>query len=108
MFTDPKRVKLSDKGHPDECNLYSYYSVLKKENAPEVYEYCTRATLGCTECKRSLAIVVSDYLSDIRKKREKLLKDKDYIRDILEEGSKKASKVASETMTEVRKKAGLI
>src|SRR3990167_6924439 len=25
MFTDPRRIKLSDPGHPEECNVYSYY-----------------------------------------------------------------------------------
>ena len=27
MFTDPQRIKLSDPGHPEKCNVYSYYKV---------------------------------------------------------------------------------
>jgi len=108
MFTDPKRIRLSDKGHPDECNLYSYYNLLKKEYAPDVYDYCTKASRGCTECKKNLSGVISDYLARIRKKREKLLKDKGGIYKILESGAKKANQVASETMSEVRKSVGLI
>ncbi len=107
MFTDPKRIKLSDKGHPDECNLYSYYNLLKSESAAGVYDYCTKAGKGCTECKRDLASVVSDYLAGIRAKREKLLKNKSKVRDILEHGAKRARKVASETMTEAKKAVGL-
>ncbi len=107
MFTDPKRIKLSDKGHPDECNLYSYYNLLKKKDAAEVYDYCSSAKVGCTECKKNLAGVVSDYLADIRNKREKLLKDKGEIQKILEEGAKRAGQVASETMMQVRKSVGL-
>jgi len=106
MFTDPKRIRLSDKGHPDECNLYSYYNLFKKEYASEVYDYCSKAGKGCTECKKNLAAVISDYLSDIRKKRTRLLKDKDKIYAILDEGAKKASRVASETMKEIKKAVG--
>ncbi|MBU1006379.1 MAG: tryptophan--tRNA ligase [Candidatus Omnitrophica bacterium] len=108
MFTDPKRIKLSDEGHPDECNLYSYFNLFKDKLLPEVREYCVNAKVGCAQCKKDLADVISEYLSGIRTKREKLLKDKDFIRDILKEGAKKANKAASETMTEVRKAVGLV
>ena len=108
MFTDPERIKLSDKGHPEKCNVYAYYDLLKQEYAPEVYEYCTKAKVGCTECKKNLGNIVSVFLFDIRQKREALLKDEDKIRSILEEGAIKARKVASETMDEVKKAIGMI
>ena len=108
MFTDPKRINLSDKGHPRGCNLYAYYNLFKKEYAPQVYEYCTKANVGCAECKKNLASLVSDYLSDIRKKRESLLKDKDALCEILENGAQKAREVASNTMAEVKKAVNLI
>ena len=107
MFTDPKRIKLSDKGHPDKCNVHAYYNLFKKEYAPLVYEYCMKAKVGCIECKRNLGSIVSDYLADIRHRREELLKDTDRIRSILDKGAEKAEKVASETMNEVKKAVGL-
>ncbi|MBU1913511.1 MAG: tryptophan--tRNA ligase [Candidatus Omnitrophica bacterium] len=107
MFTDPERIKLSDKGHPDKCNLRSYYNIFTPERASEVDEYCTKALLGCTECKKKLGGIISDYLSDIRHKREALLKDEDKIHAILEKGAVKAKKVASETMAEVKKAIGM-
>lgn len=108
MFTDPERIKLLDVGHPEKCNVYAYYNLFKKEYAPKAYEYCTKAEVGCTECKKNLGGVISDYLADIRHKREELLKDEDRIRSILEKGAIKAQKVASETMVEVKKATGLI
>jgi tryptophanyl-tRNA synthetase len=108
MFTDPERIKLKDKGHPDRCNVYAYHELLKKESAAGVYDYCVNAGLGCTECKKNLAAVISDYLSDIRKKREDLLRKKDTLKDILIQGAEKARKAASETMSEVRKAVGLL
>lgn len=108
MFTDPKRIKLSDKGHPDRCNVCSYYSLLKKEDVAEVYDYCTKAKVGCTECKKNLGELVSKYLLPIREKREQLLKrDRDKIYSILREGIKKAKDVAKETIGEVREVVNL-
>lgn len=108
MFTDPERIRLNDKGHADKCNIYTYYNLLRKDRASEVYDYCTKARVGCTECKKNLAEVIFDYLADIRKKREKLLRNKSDIRDILKDGAKKASKAASETMSEVKEAVGLL
>jgi tryptophanyl-tRNA synthetase len=108
MFTDPERIKLTDKGHPDKCNVYAYYNLFKKECAPDVYEYCTEAKVGCTECKKNIGGIVSDYLADIRLKREALLKDGDKINAILEKGAIKAHKAASDTMAEVKKAIGLV
>ena len=82
--------------------------MLKTEHASEVYDYCTKAGRGCTECKNNLAKIIVEYLTDIRKKRESLLKNKDKLYAILEQGAKKAKKAASETMGEVRKAVGLI
>jgi tryptophanyl-tRNA synthetase len=108
MFTDPERIKLSDKGHPEKCNVCAYYNLFRKEYAPIVYEYCVNAKMGCTECKKNLGTIISDYLANIRHKRETLLKDEDKIRSILEKGAIKARKVASETMREVKKVIGLV
>jgi tryptophanyl-tRNA synthetase len=108
MFTDPERIKLTDKGHPEKCNVYAYYGLLKKDYAPEVYEYCTKAKAGCTECKKNLGNIISRYLFNIRQKREALLKDENKIHSILEKGAIKARKVASETILEVKKAIGMV
>lgn len=107
MFTDPKRIKLSDKGHADKCNVYSYHGLFKPECAPEVYDYCTKARAGCTECKKNLGKIISEYLAPIRQKREDLLNDKNKLNVLLERGAERARKVASETMAEVKKAIGL-
>ncbi|MBU1727572.1 MAG: tryptophan--tRNA ligase, partial [Candidatus Omnitrophica bacterium] len=55
MFTDPKRIKLNDKGHPDTCNVFSYYCVFVPESKDEARNWCENANIGCTECKKLLA-----------------------------------------------------
>lgn len=98
MFTDPKRIRLSDPGHPHECNVYSYYEVFASETKQEVYKWCTGATVGCTECKQRLADHLVKLLAPIQKKRNEILKQRNKIKSILSDGAKKAKKIAAETI----------
>lgn len=102
MITDPKRMRKSDPGHPQECNVFTYYQVLVPKFESEVHTWCTQATKGCTDCKKLLAEKMLKYLEPIREKRVKLDKDRDAVQDILNEGAKKARHIAHNTMSEVR------
>jgi len=102
MITDPKRIKKTDPGHPEICNVCSYYSVFAPEMKKEVEDWCRKAEKGCTECKQILGQKLIDILSPIQEKRHALLKDKNKLQDILEDGAKKAKKVASETIAEAK------
>ncbi len=102
MFTDPQRIKLSDPGHPDKCNVCSYYMIFAPQRKKEVYERCSNSKIGCTECKRELAEVLIKFLEPIQKKRTELLKNKKQLTRILETGEKKAATLAAETMAQVR------
>lgn len=103
MFTDPRRIKITDPGHPEECNVYSYYQIFAPQQKEAVYDWCSNAKKGCTDCKKNLADAVWEKLRPIQEKREYFAKDKDRIRDILEEGRKKAIAIAQQTMREVKK-----
>ncbi len=102
MFTDPKRIKLADPGHPKKCNVYSYYGVFAPEVSDEVYAWCTQAQKGCTDCKMVLAGHLLKKLEPVQEKREKLAKNKNRVKDILEEGKKKAQEIALKTLAEVK------
>ncbi len=102
MFTDPKRIKLSDKGHPNICNVFSYYSIFTPSMKNEVYDWCTKAKLGCTECKKRLALGLIEKLKPLHKRRQELLKDKTGIQKILIEGKHRASAIAAKTLKEAR------
>ncbi len=102
MITDPKRVRKSDPGHPEDCNVFTYYQGIAPQMGSEVYAWCTGATKGCTDCKRILAEKIVDYLGFMRDKRASLAKDRDRVQDILNEGAKKARQIAQTTMAEVR------
>jgi len=102
MITDPARIKLSDPGHPDICNVYDYYKVFVPERQMEAYEWCTQAKKGCTDCKMILADGLLESLKGIREKRFELEKNKKKVEDILYEGKKRAQKIAQQTIKEIR------
>lgn len=102
MVTDPQRVKKEIPGRPDVCNVYHYYEAIAPDLSKDVYDWCSQAQKGCIECKSILAKRLADYLAPMREKRFKLEKNKDTIRDILNEGAKKAKVIAQKTMAEVR------
>ncbi len=101
MITDPERIKLRDKGHPDICNVFSYYSMFTNpDKVSKVRDWCEGALKGCTECKKGLAEILIEYLEPIRERRAKL---SDYeVGDIIADGARQARAAASETMNEVR------
>ena len=107
MITDPQRIKRSDPGHPKICNVFSYFKTFKPELENELYQDCTQSKIGCTECKKRLADVLNEVLTPIRQKREELSKSKTKVEEILSIGAKKAKKVASQTLAEVKELIGL-
>lgn len=102
MFTDPLRIKFSDPGHPEKCNVHNYYAIFAPERKKEIDELCRRAQIGCTNCKKELAQILIRFLEPIQEKRDEFIKNKKRVFDILEQGEKKAHSIASNTILEVK------
>lgn len=107
MITDPARIKKTDPGHPNICNVFSYHNVFKPEIVVDVRGWCEGAKKGCIECKNILADALIGYLKPIRERREKLLKDKKHLHDILAKGAGKAAEITSATLNEVYRAIGM-
>ena len=103
MITDPKRQRLADPGHPEECNVFSYYKVFSPGKVDEARSWCQGALKGCTDCKKFLAGDIIEYLRPVREKRSRLAQDCAYLDEVLKKGAVRAGDVAATTMTEVRK-----
>ena len=102
MITDPKRARMTDPGHPDECNVYSYYQVFAPNVEKDARHWCSNALKGCVDCKKTMAEHLTGHLGPIREKRAALGKKKDFIHDVLADGAKKARAIAQKTMAEVK------
>lgn len=103
MITDPKKIKLTDRGEPNDCQVaYKHYEIFADDKTLQVVQdECRGAKIGCVDCKTRLATIINDYFSPVRKKRENLTSDKEII-EILNSGNKKARQVAHSTLQKVR------
>ena len=107
MITDPLRIKKTDPGHPDDCNVCAYYKIFAPTTADDVADKCRSARWGCTDCKRHLAEVLTTFLSEPRKKRADLEAHPDRLKEVLAAGAEKARAVAQKTLDEVKALVGL-
>ena len=63
---------------------------------------CKTASIGCVDCKKVMASSLNNALEPIREKRRELEADPDIIKNIINDGNKKAHKIAKNTMEQVR------
>lgn len=108
MVTDPQRMRRSDPGNPDVCNVFSMHKVFSPaEHVAMVDVECRRAGIGCVDCKRSLANNINTHLEPFRQCRADLSRNPQDIWDVLHDGGRRAGQIAAQTMVEVRDAIGL-
>src|SRR5512134_3687784 len=103
MVTDPARVKRTDPGNPDICNVYTMHKIFSpKEDVDMVNVECRKAGIGCVQCKTLLAKNMNAHLEPFRARRAELAAKPGYVEDVLNDGAKRACVIAEKTMQEVR------
>ena len=108
MVTDPSRVRRSDPGNPDVCNVFSLHKIFSPQaDVDMVNVECRRAGIGCVDCKKLLAKNLNAHLEPFRARRTDLDKNPAYIWDVLDDGARRANVLAEETMVSVRSAIGL-
>jgi tryptophanyl-tRNA synthetase len=108
MVTDPARVKRTDPGNPDVCNVFTMHKIFSpQEEIDMVNVECRRAGIGCVDCKTRFANNLNKHLEPFRAKRAELASNPNYIQDVLNDGAKRARTIAKQTMVEVREAIAL-
>lgn len=106
--TDPNRIKKDDLGNPDICMVAYYHKLFStNEELKTVCSECKAGRRGCVACKKQLARNIIEYLRPIREKRAYYENHPELVEKILKDGTKKARKIAKETMEKVRKAMAL-
>ena len=108
MVTDPARIKRTDPGNPDVCNVFSMHKIFSsKEEVDMINIECRRAGIGCVDCKKLYAKNLNQSLELFRERRTKLAEKPEDVLDILHDGAIRAQVIAEQTMREVRAAIGL-
>ncbi len=108
MVTDPARIKRTDPGNPDVCNVFSMHKIFSSpEEVASIHTECRSAGIGCVDCKKLYAKNLNQRLEPFRAERARFAANPQAVWEILEDGAKRARVIASQTMAEVREAIGL-
>jgi tryptophanyl-tRNA synthetase len=107
MVTDTQRIRRTDPGRPEVCNVFTLHKTFSPDEVPMIDRECRSAGLGCVDCKKILSRNINAHFAHFRERRAELAKDPAYVWDVLADGANRARVIAAETMSEVKDAIGL-
>lgn len=107
--TDPQRVRRTDPGRPEVCNVFSLHRffVKSEEELDDIALQCRTAQRGCVDCKRILADNMAAAFAPFRERAERYRGRPREVEEVLEAGARRARALAAETMDGVHRRMGL-
>ena len=105
MYTDPKRIRPTDKGTTENNPLWIFHETFNTDKAwiTEASERYRQGQIGDVECKKKLIEVLVNLLEPMQKRRALYEQDPGQILAILKEGTERANEVAQTTLDLVKK-----
>jgi tryptophanyl-tRNA synthetase len=107
IVTDSQPVEAPKADLDKNIPLQLYKLVATPDKANELQAKLAAGGFGYGEAKKELLAALMDYFAPLRQKREELVKNLDYVHEVLRKGAERANAVADETMGKVRKAVGL-
>lgn len=108
MQTDPKRVRLTDAGNPEDCPVWPLHQRYCSEDTRSwVRSGCQAASIGCIDCKNALAEAIIEEHAPIRERAVQYEEDPELVKRIISEGTERARDIAKSTLDEVKTSMGL-
>ena len=96
-------MRKKDPGNPDICNVFTFHGLYTpRETVAEINKACRVAGIGCIDCKKMLAARIEEALAPVHERMDYYLSHLQEIHDIITDGNVRATKIARETMEEVR------
>jgi len=106
--TDPKRVRRTDPGTPEVCNIYHLHKAFNPSSTVElVAEQCRSAGWGCLDCKKVLFEGMERTLGPMRERAASIRSRPGHVEEVLGDGASTARRVARDTLREVKEIMGL-
>ncbi len=108
--TDPARVRRTDKGDPEKCNIFTSYHrfFTPAADLERCAEGCRTAGIGCIDCKKVLFAHLRAVLDPIRERADEIRGRRDYVLDALDRGARHCKEIATQTIREVRAAMGIV
>lgn len=105
MYTDPKRLKATDKGTVENNPLWIFHETFNPDQTwvQEATERYRQGTIGDVECKKRLIEILVNLTEPFRQRRREYEKDPGIVFEILRQGTEKANAVAEETLALAKK-----
>jgi tryptophanyl-tRNA synthetase len=108
MYTDPKRIRADIPGTVEGNPVFTYHDVFNPNRA-EVEDLKTRyraGRVGDVEVKAKLTRALNAFLDPIRDRRQRYAEDSGFVEQVVYEGTLHVSKLADETVREMKKAMG--
>jgi tryptophanyl-tRNA synthetase len=100
-ITDPARIRATDKGNPNICNIFKYHASFNKDEVKEIKQDCRQGRTGCVACKENAALKINEFLEPIRERRAYFETRPGAIREAVKNGNER-------TLIESRKTINLV
>lgn len=106
--TDPQRIRKSDPGRPEVCNVFTLHGFFTDDEVrADIDRRCRSAEIGCVDCKRILSDNIATSFAPFRERAEQYHRNPARVREILDDGARRARVIAKQTIGEVRERMGL-
>jgi tryptophanyl-tRNA synthetase len=106
MVTDPQRIKRTDPGRPEICNVCQLHRFFG-EDYLQIQDGERTARTGCVETKELLAERIIERFRPMRARRLELASDPGHVERVLAAGAAKVRPILEATMAEVHAATGI-
>lgn len=104
MITDRTRIRRSDPGHPENCDVCQMHRFFVAADVADGFdEDCRAARIGCVDRKRALAESIIERYGEIASRSRALREAPQEVVRIIKQGTDRAREEAERTMQEVHR-----
>jgi tryptophanyl-tRNA synthetase len=106
MVTDPQRIKRTDHGRPEICNVCQMHRFFGGDYL-QIQDGERTARTGCVDTKQLLAERIIEHFRPMKAKRDQLAANPDHVEQVLAAGAAKVRPILEATMAEVYAAVGI-
>jgi tryptophanyl-tRNA synthetase len=100
MFTDPLKLKVDDKGHPEGCVVFAFHKIYNTAYAARENE-CRGGAIGCGACKKHLFELMAPSLEAFAVRRAAYEGSPEKVDELLAAGSSRVRTAAAAALARI-------